>query len=174
MLKRNGSNILTVVHDVFMDTINIELSLGTFSLYVAGIYASLAYTSHLNMWLHLIDLRNTVDGPWMVIEDFNDVIHPSEQKEGNFNHFKATTLLNVIDICNLVEVDMTGGNSLGIGPWLTFLGAWLSLMDMLMCFANFTLITTSFSLGVVFLSKTTGRILLSLRQLGSLTHNTLI
>lgn len=81
VLKNNGSNIVIVAHDVFMDIITIKLSLGTSSWYVTRIYASSMYTYRLDIWLHLIDQRNTIDGPWMLIWDFNDIIHPSEQKE---------------------------------------------------------------------------------------------
>lgn len=109
VLKHNGSNIIIIVHYVFMNIITIKLSLGTFSWYVTVTYSSLVYTSRLHMCLHLIDWRNTVDGPWMMIEDFNDIIHLSEQNGGNFNHSRTTDLLNVIDKCNLVEVDMTRG-----------------------------------------------------------------
>lgn len=66
------------------------------------------YTSHLDLYLHLIDQRNVVDGPWMLIGDFNDIIHPSEQKGGNFYHYREDNLLNVTDKCNLVEVKITG------------------------------------------------------------------
>lgn len=45
----------------------------------------------------------------MLTRDFNDIIHSSEQNEGNFNHFRASSLLNVIDKYNLVELDMNGG-----------------------------------------------------------------
>lgn len=44
----------------------------------------------------------------MLIENFNHIIYPSEPKGGNFNHYRTTSLLNVIDKCNLVEVNMIG------------------------------------------------------------------
>lgn len=45
----------------------------------------------------------------MLVGDFNDIIHPNEQKGGHFNHSRASVLLNVIDKCNLVEIYMTSG-----------------------------------------------------------------
>lgn len=39
------------------------------------------YTSRLDLWLHLIDWRNAVDGSWMLIGDFNVIIHSSERME---------------------------------------------------------------------------------------------
>lgn len=78
VLKKNGSNIVNVVHDVFVDTITIKLLFKTSSWYVTGIYDSLVYTSHLDMWLYLIGRRNFVDGHWILKGDFNDIIHLSE------------------------------------------------------------------------------------------------
>lgn len=49
VLKKNGSDIVTVMHGVFMDIITIKLSLGTSSWYVTRIYVSTVYTYHLNM-----------------------------------------------------------------------------------------------------------------------------
>ncbi|KAI5407373.1 hypothetical protein KIW84_053576 [Lathyrus oleraceus] len=74
------------------------------------------YTSCLDLLLHLIGRRNNVDGPWMLIGDFNNIIHLSEQKGGNFNDYRAIALWNVIDKCNLVEVDLIGGKFTWNGP----------------------------------------------------------
>lgn len=63
MLKHNGSNIVTILHDFFVDTTTITLSLGNFYGYVAGTYASLVYNYRLDLWLHLVDHGNTVDAP---------------------------------------------------------------------------------------------------------------
>lgn len=45
VLKENGSNIVIVVHDVFMNIVTIKLSLGTSSWYVIGIHVSPIYFS---------------------------------------------------------------------------------------------------------------------------------
>jgi hypothetical protein len=93
-----------------MDTITIKLSLGNDSWFLTGVYASPVYTSRLDLWNHLIGLKRDVDGPWLLMGDFNDIIHPSEQRGDNFSQSKAAALLNVMDSCNLVEVTSTGGN----------------------------------------------------------------
>jgi hypothetical protein len=62
------------------------------------------------LWNHIIDLRRDVDGPWLLVGDFNDIIHPSEQRGGNFSPARAAALGNVMDKCSLVDVSSTGGN----------------------------------------------------------------
>jgi hypothetical protein len=93
-----------------MDTITVRLSLGNESWYLTGVYASPVYTKRLDLWNHIIDLRRDVDGPWLLMGDFNDIIHPSEQRGGNFSPTRAAALANVMDKCSLVDVSSTGGN----------------------------------------------------------------
>ncbi|XP_058746158.1 uncharacterized protein LOC131619031 [Vicia villosa] len=61
------------------------------------------------MWIHLNNRKKVANGPWMLIGVFNNIIHLSEQKGDNFSLYKAVVLLNVIDKCNLVKVDMVDG-----------------------------------------------------------------
>ncbi|MCI26451.1 RNA-directed DNA polymerase (Reverse transcriptase), partial [Trifolium medium] len=109
LLKQNGSNIAADVFEVYMDTITIRLSLGNASLFLTCIYASPTYTSRLELWNHIIDLRRDIDGPWLLMGDFNDIILPSEQKGDSFSHSRAGALLNVFDKCNLVDINTTRG-----------------------------------------------------------------
>ncbi|CAI8598684.1 unnamed protein product [Vicia faba] len=149
--------------------------------------------------IHFMDVRGQSGGIWVLKQNgtnivtvhwktlsnvFNDIIHPSEQKGDDFNHSRVVTLLNVIDKCNLVEVDIIGrkftrnmpcstnqmvyhemDKVMGYVTWhMTFPDAYVEVL----CKFHST-ITTSFSLVVAFSSKTICHVLLGLRQLGSLT-----
>ncbi|GAU22350.1 hypothetical protein TSUD_106780 [Trifolium subterraneum] len=109
LLKQHGSNIATDVFEVYKDTITIRLSLGTAKWFFTGIYASPVYTSRLELWHHINDPRKDITEPWLLMGDFNEIIRPSEQKGGNFSHTRAVPLLNVMNNCNLVDLNTTGG-----------------------------------------------------------------
>jgi hypothetical protein len=109
LLKQNESNITANIFEVYMDTITIRLSLGTDVWFLTGIYASPTYTSRIELWNHIIELRRDIVDPWLLMGDFNDIILPSEQKGGTFSHSQAGALLNVYDKCNLMDIKTTGG-----------------------------------------------------------------
>lgn len=48
-LKQNGSNIGATIHDVFMDTVTIKLTLGNKAWYCTGVYASPVYTTRMDL-----------------------------------------------------------------------------------------------------------------------------
>jgi hypothetical protein len=108
ILKQNGSNVITTVEDVYHDTITIKVAVGNDSWLLTGMYASPIYTKRLELLQHLISLNANVDGPWMIVGDFNEVILPSEQKGGNFNQSRADALLKVMDECHFVDIATSG------------------------------------------------------------------
>jgi hypothetical protein len=97
ILKQTGSNVTTTVEDNYHDTITIKVAVGNDSWLLTGMYASPIYTKRIELWQHLISLNANVDGPWIIIGDFNEVILPSDQKGGNFNQNRADALLRVMD-----------------------------------------------------------------------------
>jgi hypothetical protein len=109
ILKQNGSNIAADVFEVYKDTITIRLSLGNNHWFLTGLYASPVYTSRLELWNHISEMRRDITGPWLLMGDFNEIIHPSEQRGGNFSHSRADVLLKTMETCNLMDVQSTGG-----------------------------------------------------------------
>jgi hypothetical protein len=109
LLKQNGSNIAADIFEVYKDTITICLSLGGASWFLTGIYASPVHTSRLELWNHIADMRRDIVGPWLLIGDLNEIIHPSEQRGGVFSHARAGPLIKMMDSCNLVDVNTIGG-----------------------------------------------------------------
>ncbi|KAK2441392.1 hypothetical protein QL285_012694 [Trifolium repens] len=109
LLKQNGSNVAADVFEVYKDTITVRLLLGNACWFLTGIYASLVYTSRLDLWNHITELRRDVVEPWLLMGDFNEIIRPSEQKGGIYSPSRAGSLLNVMDNCNLADVNTTGG-----------------------------------------------------------------
>lgn len=135
---------------IFHDTITLKLTNGSDSWYFTSAYASLTYTKRLELWDYLTNNITTITEPCLLMEDFNEVLLPSEQKRGNFNRNKAYAFLKVLDSCNLLDVSTVGGmftwsrnyngqrrvsNNLDRGladlPWrLTFLGPYVEVLCM--------------------------------------------
>jgi hypothetical protein len=107
-LKQNSGNVITFVEDIFHDTITLKVSVGNDSWLLTGMYASPIYTKRLKLWQHLISLNASFDGPWMIIDDFNEIILPSDQRGGNFSQNKENVLLRVMDDCHFVDIATTG------------------------------------------------------------------
>lgn len=49
ILRKNGSNIITYVCDIFMDSITIQLTFGNESRFLSGLYASHLFSTRLEL-----------------------------------------------------------------------------------------------------------------------------
>jgi hypothetical protein len=87
----------------------VKLSLGGDSWFLTGIYASPIYSQRQEQWHYLRNLQSNLNGSWFLVGDFNEIIHPSEQRGGHFNQTRADLLLRTMDACNLLDVATTGG-----------------------------------------------------------------
>lgn len=109
MLQQDGSNVKTEIVDIYMDTITVKLSFGGDYWFLTGIYASPIYSQRQEQWHYLRTLQPDLNGLWFLVGDFNEIIHPSEQRGGHFNQTRADLLLRTMDDCNLLDVATTGG-----------------------------------------------------------------
>lgn len=60
------------------------------------------------MWGHLKQLRESLHGPWLLLGDFNEVLLPSEVREGSFFRSRAAKFAEVMEHCNLLDLGATG------------------------------------------------------------------
>lgn len=74
----------------------------------SGVYASPHFPIRCNLWNYLIDLRASIQNPWMLIRDFNEIILPSEQKGGLFYPSRANRFNNVLHSNNLIDLEYYG------------------------------------------------------------------
>src|ERR1044072_222170 len=60
------------------------------------------------LWQHLKSLRPTIQQPWMMIGDFNEVCTPAETLGGEFHENRALQMISVMDECNLIDLGAIG------------------------------------------------------------------
>lgn len=46
--------------------------------------------------------------PWALLGDFNDILHPSEQREGIFSRMRAEAFARVLNDCELLDLEYIG------------------------------------------------------------------
>lgn len=90
MLVERGSNFTADVVDIFHHVVTISLRKGNKLWFCSAVYASHVPTVRETLWQHLVQLRSTISGPWLLMGDFNEVLLPSEVRGGNFVMSRAS------------------------------------------------------------------------------------
>ena len=109
LLKQSASNITTNVIDSNPHSITFSISRGNANTTCTCIYASPNPTLRPSLWNHLTHINHTIDGPWMLIGDFNETLLPSDQRGGIFHHNRVAAFSNLMTTCNLLDLTTTGG-----------------------------------------------------------------
>ena len=109
LLKSSATNITTTVIDSNPHSITLSVSRGSASTICTCIYASPNHALRPHLWTHLMNINNTIDGPWILMGDFNETLLPSDQRGGVFHHNRAASFSNFMTACNLLDLTTTGG-----------------------------------------------------------------
>lgn len=108
-LVQVGLNLNISVWEFSNHSISLEVSSGNQKWLCSGIYASPNSTSRELFWQHLCNLSLSIDFPWFLIGDWNEILLPGEQKGCIFSHSRAASFWNVLDTCGLLDINTTGG-----------------------------------------------------------------
>ncbi|XP_022024883.1 uncharacterized protein LOC110925224 [Helianthus annuus] len=77
-------------------------------LVVVNIYAPNIGTERRRVWDKLLAIRNSIQGLWLIIGDFNEVRVPEDRWNSNFDGNNALHFNNFIGTAGLLEYPMTG------------------------------------------------------------------
>lgn len=72
------------------------------------IYASPIPAQRSPIWQYLCHLSSSINFPWLLIGDFNEIVLPGDQR-GVFLQARADTFGRVMDHCGLVDLNIVGG-----------------------------------------------------------------
>lgn len=98
-------SVLEVFHQAF--TISLKCR-NTVWVYIAIYSRSPIYAVRENLWSHLNNLKSSIQDPWFLIGDFNEVLLPSEVRGRNFVTIKAMKFSQVLKHCGLFDLGATG------------------------------------------------------------------
>ncbi|XP_022019620.1 uncharacterized protein LOC110919666 [Helianthus annuus] len=81
-------------------------------LNIVNVYALVDPSSRCNLWPDLVPLRESFDGKWIFLGDFNEVRAAEERMNSVFYSCNALSFNNFIGETGLMEYSMAGKNSL--------------------------------------------------------------
>src|ERR1044072_1932414 len=109
VLAAEGSVYQFDLLDMHHQAISFSLLRGSVKWVCSAVYASPAPQLRENLWNHLVDLRDVVRDPWILIGDFNEVLFPSEVRGGNFIASRVDKMHSMMDTCGLHDLGASGG-----------------------------------------------------------------
>lgn len=95
--------------DTMIQAITFSIQKGNARWFCSAVYASPVSSVQGNLWDHLIALRNSIQGPWMVIGDLNEILYSTEVAGGSFLPSRANLLANVLHQCNFIDLHTIDG-----------------------------------------------------------------
>ena len=93
---------------MYFQAVTICIKKTDFMLFCSAIYGSPQLVNREKLWSYLIYICKDILSPWVMIGDFNEVLHPSEIKRGIFTSRQAEKFSNMMEQCNLIDLGATG------------------------------------------------------------------
>ncbi|CAJ2670486.1 unnamed protein product [Trifolium pratense] len=109
LMKNSSSQVNTSIIDYNAHSITFSLSRGHSQSTCTCLYASPNPTIRTSLWSYLTTLSHGINGPWMLIGDFNETLLPSDQRGGTFSPSRAAIFSKFLENCNLLDLTTTGG-----------------------------------------------------------------
>ncbi|XP_057442323.1 uncharacterized protein LOC130734042 [Lotus japonicus] len=110
VLSNEASNLSFRLWDMHSQIVSFEIWRANFSWICSAVYASPIPTNREVLWQHLAGLRGNISLPWLLVGDWNEVLHPHEVRGGDFLPNRALRFASALEDCNLVDLGMAGGN----------------------------------------------------------------
>ncbi|XP_074298275.1 uncharacterized protein LOC141629118 [Silene latifolia] len=78
------------------------------SFYLTMVYAFNDLQDRKDLWNRLTHFKSLINGPWIVMGDFNTVLSPCERLGGQSTEEEIADFQDCVDCCNLVDISATG------------------------------------------------------------------
>lgn len=110
ILKSQNCTYDIEIIDSYFQSITIALEKDRVIWYLSAIYASPQVTNRDQLWSYLICLRPHLNGPWLLMGDFNEILLPSEVCGGEYSLTGATKFADMVEKCRLLDLGATGSS----------------------------------------------------------------
>lgn len=87
ILVERQQNFIVNVVDCFHQVVTISIKKGNW--WCSAIYASPLISIRDVLWDYLCTLRTNIQGPWLLMGDYNEILLPYEVRGGAFLHGRA-------------------------------------------------------------------------------------
>lgn len=108
-LAQEGHNLNFSTWEFTNHSITLEVKAGSYIWNCIAVYASPNPSIRDTFWHHLCDLSRSITSPWMLIGDWNEILFSNEQKGCFFSHNRAAAFGRVLDSCELLDLQSSGG-----------------------------------------------------------------
>jgi len=80
LLKSHDCPYVINVVDIYYQAVTVSVSHRSRLWYFSAVYACPYLCGRQQLWNYLASLRTHIDGPWLLMGDFNEIVFPSEVK----------------------------------------------------------------------------------------------
>lgn len=110
ILMEKGSLYSVSAIDNFHQAVSFSIQVGNMKWVCTAIYASPIPATREALWCHLGELRASVIDPWVLIRDFNEILHPFEVRGGSYSPSRAAKFAGMMDLCGLIDLGSIGNS----------------------------------------------------------------
>ena len=107
VLEANNRHCCSL-EDCFRQMVTVRVKEGSTEWLCSGVYASPTPSVCESLWEYMVQLRSTIQIPWMLVGDFNEVLLPTEVHGGSFSFHRASLFVDVLEDCGLMDLGNVG------------------------------------------------------------------
>ena len=108
MLKSHDCPYVINVVDIYYQVVTVSVTHRGRLWYFSAVYACPYLCGRQQLWNYLASLRTHIDGLWLLMGDFNEIVFPSEVKGGLFSLNSTDKFSEIIEKCRLIDLGATG------------------------------------------------------------------
>ena len=95
---------------VFQQIVSFRIREGNKEWLCSAVYASLTPSMREGLWQYMMHFRSSVNIPWFLVGDFNQILIPSKAKGCTISTSRAASFAHAIDVCDLMDIGLVGNS----------------------------------------------------------------